>query len=298
MNFRNYNGIRDIQVMLKEAGLYTAGIDGAWETGSDRAANRLVTNYYLGVANAPLPNIPASSVPGDAQTQVIVKTQDLLKTAGLYTDKVDGIYGNGTKGGFRKATDTYITQARVPRFGHAWSKAVKPEFMKAVVAGCVARNWPAEAPDWLMSCMYFESAGTYSPSIQNKAGAKYFGLIQFGDAAATDLKTTVAELVKLSQLEQLEWVFKYFDLWVKRGKKITQLEDFYLAIFYPAVIGKKADEKLFDKDSTNRLEAKSYLQNNGFDRNKDGTITVGEICSTIYDIYYKGMDTANRVQIV
>lgn len=295
MNYRNFNGIRDIQVMMKEAGMYTAGIDGAWGTGSAKAALSLVSAFYqLMTANA-LPSIPASTVPGDAQAQVIVKLQDLLKAAGLYTTKVDGIFGNGTKSGFRKVVDSYIERNRLPRYGHAWSKLVSSEFLAAVVAGCAKRGWPIEAVDWLMACMHFETGGTFSPTIQNGAGAKYFGLIQFGNAAAQDLGTTVEALVKLSQIDQLAWVFKYFDMWVKRGKTITQLEDFYLTIFYPKAVGKKADEVLFRRDSSDALEAKSYAQNNGFDSNKDGTITIGEISVRLYDTYYKGMDTANRV---
>lgn len=292
MNYRNFNGIRDIQVMLKEAGPYSSTIDGAWGAGSEKAATSVIGNYYLGVANAPLPNIPASSVPGDALVQAIAKVQDLLKAAGLYAGKVDGVYGNGTKTGLRKATDVYIVQSRARRYSHAWSKLVSMEFLAAVIEGCRSRGWPVEAVDWLMSCMHFESGGTFSPTIQNGAGAKYFGLIQFGDMAAADLKTTTAALVKLSQVQQLKWVFAYFDMWAKRGKVFTQLEDFYLTIFYPKAVGMKADTVIFRKDV--EAEKKGYSQNNGFDFDKDGQITVGEINSRLYDTYYKGMDTANR----
>lgn len=301
MNYRNFNGIRDIQVMMKEAGMYAAGIDGAWGTGSAKAAVSLVSAFYQLMTANTLPSIPASTVPGDAQAQVIVKLQDLLKAAGLYTTKVDGIFGNGTKSGFRKVVDSYIERNRLPRYGHAWSKLVSSEFLAAVVAGCAKRGWPIEAVDWLMACMHFETGGTFSPSIQNRGGAKYFGLIQFGNDAAEDMSNvyktdiTVPKLVAMSQIQQLEWVFKYFDMWTGRGKKITQLEDFYLVIFYPAAVGKKADEVLFTKDSAIPKIAKSYVQNSGFDSNKDGSITVGEISARLYDTYYKGMDTANRV---
>lgn len=293
MNYRNFNGIRDVQVMLKETGLYTSSIDGKWGSGSLNASISLVSAYFRQATGKPLPNIPASTVPGDEMAQVIVKLQDLLKAAGLYDGKVDATYGIGTKSGFRKAADAYILANRLPRYKAAWSVVVSKEFLDAVIAGCKARNWPAEAVDWLMSCMHFESGGTFSPTKQNMAGAKYFGLIQFGDMAAADLGTTTAELIKLSQLEQLKWVFKYFDMWAKRGKTYTQLEDFYLTIFYPKAVGAKADTVIFRKDV--EAEKKGYAQNNGFDYNKDGAITVGEINSRLYDVYYKGMDTVNRV---
>lgn len=99
-------------------------------------------------------------------------------------------------------------------------------------------------------------------------------------------------------------MFKYFEMWGKRGKKYTQLEDFYLAIFYPAAVGKKADTTLFrerteeNKQLIGDFEAKAFIQNKGFDRNKDGVITVGEICTTIYNTYYTGMDPVNRLPLI
>jgi hypothetical protein len=287
MNYRNSNGIKDVQVMLKESGLYTSGIDGAWGGGSLFAMMSLLTAYK----RMDLPNIPPSTIPGDATVKAIVSIQDLLKAAGLYDGKVDGVYGKGTKSGVRKALDGYIQQHRLPRYKAAWSTKVSKEFLDAVIAGCKARNWPDEAVDWLMSCMCFETGGTFSPTIQNGAGAKYFGLIQFGDMAAADLKTTTASLRVLPQIEQLKWVFAYFDMWAKRGKTYTQLEDFYLTIFYPKAVGLSADTVIFRKD----VEATGYRQNSGFDYDKDGQITVGEINARLYDTYYKGMDTVNRV---
>ena len=287
MNYRNFNGIRDIQVMMKESGVYTSSVDGSWGSGSANALLTLVGAFM----RAQVPNITPSVVPGNVTTQVVVSIQDLLKAAVLYGGKVDGVYGNGTRSGVRKAVDTWLATHRLPRYKAAWSTKVSKEFLDAVIAGCKARNWPAEAVDWLMSCMHFETGGTFSPTIQNGAGAKYFGLIQFGDMAAADLGTTTASLRVLPQLEQLKWVFKYFDMWAKRGKTFTQLEDFYLTIFYPKAVGQKADTVIFRKD----VEATGYRQNSGFDYDKDGQITVGEINARLYDTYYKGMDTVNRV---
>jgi hypothetical protein len=93
-------------------------------------------------------------------------------------------------------------------------------------------------------------------------------------------------------------------MWGKRGKKFTQLEDFYLTIFYPAAVGKKADQPLFHERTPENqqlvgdFEAKAFIQNKGFDRNKDGIITVGEICTTIYNTYYTGMDPVNRLPLL
>jgi len=145
----------------------------------------------------------------------------------------------------------------------------------------------------------FETGGTFSPTIRNGAGAYYFGLIQFGKDAALDLsrvykdpRVTVEWLITLSAEEQLDWVFKYFEMWMKRGKKYNRLEDFYLTIFYPAAVGKKPDEVIFSKDV--EKERLGYTQNKGFDFDKDGRITVGEINTRLYTSYYDGMLASNR----
>jgi len=175
-----------------------------------------------------------------------------------------------------------------------WSKRVSKAFTDKVVAGCKARNWYVGAADHLMGCMYFESGGTFDPAKQNNGGSKYFGLIQFGALAAKDLGIPLEDIIKMSQLDQLDLVFTYFDMWAKRGKKYARLEDFYLTIFYPAAVGKKPDEVLFRKNGNTALEVKSYLQNNGFDYNKDDVITIGEINDRLYKVYYEGMLPSNR----
>jgi len=113
--------------------------------------------------------------------------------------------------------------------------------------------------------------------------------------AAKDLGTTLDKIKAMSQLDQLDLVFAYFDLWAKWGKRYNQLEDFYLTIFYPKAVGMTADQVLFDKNNPAYLKA--YTQNRGFDFDKDGKITIGEISARLYDTYYLGMDTSNRVLV-
>lgn len=295
MDYRTVNGVKDIQVVLKEAGVYTGTIDGVWGGGSADGVLKLFEDYHLrvnGGRTKPLA-IFRDAKDFDAAIKGIKDIQSNLKLFKLYEGAVDGIFGNGTFGGLYKIFVSYRAYNKLPAYGLAWSKSVPPEFVAKVNAGCAKRHWPEAAGHWIMSCMNFETGGTYSPTIQNGAGAKYFGLIQFGDMAAEDLGTTTAELVKLSQLDQLDWVFKYFDMWAKRGKTFTQLEDFYLTIFYPKAVGMKADTVIFRKDV--EAEKKGYTQNGGFDYDKDGKITVGEINSRLYTVHYKGMDPVNRV---
>lgn len=293
MSYRNINGLKSIQVMLKELSLYGGSIDGKWGSGSSDGMLALVSYYWARVKGGKLPAFTHTIKEGDASFQAIVRVQDLLKAAGLYKGNVDGIYGNGTYNGMLAAFVCYRATNGLVELDACWSKRVSKAFIKKIRDWVKARGMPPEAVNWLMACIAFETAGSFDPTKQNMAGAKYFGLIQFGNAAAKDLGTTTAALIKLSQLEQLDWVFAYFDMWAKRGKKCTQLEDFYLAIFYPAAVGKAADTVIFVKD----VDSVAYTQNGGLDINKDDRITVGEINERIYQMYFQGMEPANRVPL-
>lgn len=295
MNFRTKIGFSDLQVVLKELGLYAGAIDGAWGAGTASATVTLLRTYADHIRRGPLDAASLPSKGGDDGKIAIIELQKTLLMLGLYTLKVDGVWGNGTMDGINKAVLVYRQKYPVPTYGLAWSKKVSAAFTQKVLNWCAVKGLHPLAPSWLMACMHFETGGTFSPSIQNGAGARAFGLIQFMEGAAKDLGVPLEEIRKMDQLTQLDLVFKYFEFWTRAGKRYTQLEDFYLTIFYPAAVGKKADEVLFDSASPKFLKA--YTQNKGFDVNKDGKITVGEICTKIYDTYYKGMDPVNRVQL-
>ena len=279
--------------MLKELSLYGGSIDGKWGSGSSDGMLALVSYYWARVKGGKLPAFTHTVIEGDASYQAIMRVQDLLKAAGLYKGLVDGIYGRNTYDGMLSAFICYRATNGLVQLDACWSKRVSKAFIQKIRDWVKARGLPSEAVDWLLGCIAFETAGTFDHTKQNMAGAKYFGLIQFGDAAAKDLGTTTAALIKLTQLEQLDYVFAYFDMWAKRGKKCTQLEDFYLTIFYPAAVGKSADTVIFVKD----VDTKAYTQNGGLDIDKDGKITVGEINDRIYQMYFQGMEPANRVPL-
>lgn len=61
---------------------------------------------------------------------------------------------------------------------------------------------------WLVDVMHFESAG-FRPDIVNGIGAT--GLIQFMPETAIGLGTTTAQLSRMSRVQQMEYVKKYFD---------------------------------------------------------------------------------------
>tara|TARA_Y100000034_G_scaffold29728_1_gene36139 strand:+ start:18109 stop:18669 length:561 start_codon:yes stop_codon:yes gene_type:complete len=124
-------------------------------------------------------------------------------------------------------------------------------------------------PDCLMAVMELETAGTFDPSITNSLG--YTGLIQFGKPAARSVGTTRASLRAMDAKTQLTYVYKYFK---PHTGKLKSFSDIYLAVFFPAALG-KPDEWVLH---TSRLTPQRIaLWNPLFDENKDQKIQVKEI---------------------
>lgn len=159
----------------------------------------------------------------------------------------------------------------------AWGAKVSGAFKVKVMEICTYLD---VAPDYLMSCMAFETGETFSSSIKNAAGSGAVGLIQFMPSTAKSLGTTVAKLQEMSAVEQLDYVKMYFSPY--KGK-LKKLEDVYMAILYPAAIDRSVDHVLF-KEGT-----KVYDQNKGFDANKDGKITLQEISAKVRQKYEIGL---------
>lgn len=134
--------------------------------------------------------------------------------------------------------------------------------------------------DYLMAAMAFETGASFSPSIKNAAGSGAVGLIQFMPSTAKALGTTSDKLANMTAVEQLDFVKKYF---TPMKGRLKTLEDVYMAILYPAAVGKSQDHTLFSEGS------KTYEQNKGFDANKDGIITVAEVSFKVRGMYQKGL---------
>lgn len=149
-----------------------------------------------------------------------------------------------------------------------YSSMVSAAFCEKVI-GIAARL--GVDPNFLMAVMAFESGGTFSPSVKNKlSGAT--GLIQFMPKTAVGLGTSLAELAQMSAEEQLDFVERHFRPF--RGRLKT-LEDTYMAVLWPAAVGKPNDHVLF------RQGSKAYEQNRGLDVNRDGLITKAEAAGKV-----------------
>lgn len=165
----------------------------------------------------------------------------------------------------------------------AWGARVSPEFRDKVRAisgrlGC--------DPNDLMTCMAWESGRSFSPSVKNMAGSGATGLIQFMPATAVALGTSIAALQALSAVQQLDYVEKYFQPYKGR---LPSLGDIYMAILWPAGVGKPMEYVLWDNHSM----PTTYRQNAGLDINQNGVITKAECTAKLYAMKAEGQQPGN-----
>jgi len=137
-------------------------------------------------------------------------------------------------------------------------------------------------PEYLMAVMSFESGGSFAPDKVNpRSGAT--GLIQFMPDTARGLGTSTAELARMSAVEQLKYVEKYFQGF--RGRLNT------LAGTYTSVLSGRARPN--SSDVLFRRGTAAYTQNRELDFNRDGQITSGEATSPVAARLFGGV---RRVQ--
>lgn len=131
----------------------------------------------------------------------------------------------------------------------------------------IARKIGAKYAD-LMTIMFIES-GMNPQAVNKYSGAT--GLIQFLPSTARSLGTTTDDLLQMSNVEQLDYVEKYFAPYAGR---VGDLEDLYFAVFFPAAMGKPDDYILQTKSQSAELIGR---QNPVLDTNKDGVISVLDV---------------------
>ncbi len=135
-------------------------------------------------------------------------------------------------------------------------------------------------PNWLMAVMNSES-GLNSKAVNKQSGdssnaseraaMRATGLIQFMPSTAAGLGTTNKELYNMSNIKQLDYVYKYF---APLKSKIVSYIDLYMATFFPAAMGKPDSYVL----QTSKIKPAIIAhQNPIFDLDKSGSITVGEV---------------------
>ena len=158
----------------------------------------------------------------------------------------------------------------------AWGDKVSPEFKAKVIE--ISGELDI-SPDWLMACMAFETGRTFDPAVRNMAGSSGTGLIQFMSQTANNLGTTTRQLSRMTDVQQLDYVRDYL---APYAGKMKGLEDVYMAILYPAAVGKPWKYVLFRKGTL------AYTQNRGLDTGGKGYITKFDASRKIRSILSEG----------
>lgn len=144
-------------------------------------------------------------------------------------------------------------------------------------------------PNSILSVMSVETAGTFDPAIENPllpiSRGGPVGLIQFMPNTAKVLGTTSADLKRMSAVEQLQYVERFFKMNGGRIRKDVP-GDYYMAVFMPAFVGAPQDMVLGRKGDDSQIPgvgltySSVYRNNPGFDHDKDGVFNVHDVWAT------------------
>lgn len=167
----------------------------------------------------------------------------------------------------------------------AWGAKVTPTFRAKVREIAAALGCD---PSDLMACMAWESGRSFRPDVKNMAGSGAVGLIQFMPTTAAGLETTTDALSAMTPEAQLGYVERYF---APHKGKLHDLADLYMAILWPAAIGKPDDFVLFD--AVDHDHPARYRLNAGLDVNHDGHVTKREAAAKVVAIKAEGFNPLN-----
>lgn len=207
----------------------------------------------------------------------VLIVQQRLKKAGFDPGPLDGIWGDRTS----LALDAAIGLKHAQSL--AWGARVSPEFRRKVFALCERQGL---VPDYLMACMAFETGESFSPRVRNGAGSGATGLIQFMPSTARSLNTTTEALSRMTAEQQLDYVESYFRPYAGR---LTTLSDHYMAILWPAAIGRPESHSLWTKANS----PTTYRQNAGLDANRNHVITKAEAAAKVQAKLKRGIMPSN-----
>jgi hypothetical protein len=216
-----------------------------------------------------------------------------LAARGLYAGAIDGDWGPASRVAWAAALALLakVSAPTVPPTRSlAWGARVSQTFRDRVCWMADNLAMPADGASWLMACMAWESAETFAPDVRNMAGSGATGLIQFMPSTALAMDTTVGDLAQMTAENQLNFVFRYFK--PLKGR-LQSLGDVYMAILWPAGIGKPENFVLWDRVS----RPTTYRQNVGLDINKDGAITRAEAVAKVQATLERGLNAGNAWEI-
>jgi hypothetical protein len=223
------------------------------------------------------------------QVEQARELQRLMQRAGYYGGDDDGDWGDLSQAGAVAALSSLpqVVAPPPPEIAPsaaptrlAWGARVSQTFRDRVL-------WIGEQlgldPSDLMSCMAWESGRSFRADVRNMAGSGATGLIQFMPSTARGMGTTTDALAAMTPEDQLKFVYRYFEPF--RGK-LNSLDDIYMAILWPAAVGKPASHALF-------TGGVAYRQNAGLDIDRDGVVTKAEAARKVRGLLDEGLRPGN-----
>lgn len=137
-------------------------------------------------------------------------------------------------------------------------------------------------PAVLLAVMDFETGGTFSQGSQNSASTAS-GLIGFMEQTVEgDFGLTIEEVRNMTRMEQLDLTERFLQ---RHAGNLNTIEDAYMAVLWPAAVGKSNDYVLFASGSG------EYDRNSGLDSDGSGTVTKAEAAAFVrrrYEDHYQG----------
>lgn len=146
------------------------------------------------------------------------------------------------------------------------------------------------APEWLMAVIHTESR--FDRCASNQAGSKAIGLLQWMPRTIKEYGIESEDLELCSDLQQLDYVYQYFDKMKRLAGSYNSLTDLYLAVLYPKAL-KRSHNKSYALYS---YPSKAYELNEGLDLNQDGQVTIGDIEAKLLIRYPEAFQIDDRSQ--
>lgn len=170
-----------------------------------------------------------------------------------------------------------------PLWNWRWLRNAPGEVANELRAIAKRHQWDVNA---LACIVELESGG--NPQAQNKQEGKVVatGMIQWTESTARQYGTTMADIFKMSQVEQLALAERYWENAYKTPP--TEVGDYYMGVFWPSGMG-KPDATVIAHAGTN-----VYDWNKGLDVTKDGVLTLGDV-RTVFRNKYSAFETSGAL---
>lgn len=254
-NSRSGVEVADIQKALIALGysLPKHGVDGIRGPETSQAVKQFQTDNDLEVDGDPGPN-------------TVAKLNDIIKQKNI---------------SFAKSTEADVKRAG-PQAREIDTKAIQdPEFNSKLDKVADALGIESNV---LRRIIKFETAGTFSPTSQDPSGVS-IGLIGFTRPTARALGTSREDLAKMTAVEQLDYVYKFYKMnGLRPGSDIGTI---YMLTFMPAYAYSPDDTVLGQQGGgtlgrTGLSMHKIWDQNPVFAKSKGRSFfTVGDVKNTI-----------------